>query len=139
MASVASTLAASLLAHACTGSYASATNATSHWVWGARAKARHRADLPHTALGYGIHHASSLLWACVFERWLAARRAPAPAVAAAAVTTLAYVADYHVVPARLTPGFERHLPRRALFVIYGAFAAGLALTALYRRRAAARR
>lgn len=134
VASLASTVAAAVLAHARTGSYASASNATSHWIWGDGAKTRHRTDLPHTAIGYGIHHASSLLWACVFERWLLARRAPPPAVAAAAVTTLAYVVDYHVVPARLTPGFEHHLPRRAVIAAYAAFAAGLAMTALYRRR-----
>ncbi|MDQ3206380.1 MAG: hypothetical protein M3Q40_07740, partial [Pseudomonadota bacterium] len=134
-----STLAASRMAQARTGSYASATNATSHWVWGARAKARHRTDVAHTAVGYGIHHASSLLWACVFERWLATRRPPAPIVAATAITTLAYMVDYHVVPARLTPGFERHLPRRGVYAAYAAFASGLALAALVRRATAASR
>lgn len=127
------------MAHARTGSYASATNATSHWVWGVRAKSRHRADLAHTGLGYCIHHASSVLWACVFERWLATRRPPSPVMAAAAVTALAYVVDYHVVPARLTPGFERHLSRRSVYAAYLAFGTGLALAAIVRRRAGAAR
>ena len=124
----------SRLARARTGSYASGTNATSHWLWGESAKQRHAADLPHTAVGYAIHHASSLLWAFAFERWLAARRPPHPVRAAATVTAVAYVVDYRVVPKRLTPGFEQHLPRRARFAAYAAFAAGLAVTALYRHR-----
>lgn len=140
VASIACTLAVSLLGRERTGSLASGTNATSQWVWGEPAKRRHRADLRHTALGYGIHHASSLLWAFVFERWLgASRKPPGPIVAAAAVSTVAYVADYHIVPSRLSPGFDRHLSPRAMFAAYAVFAAGLAVTALYRRRRSAHR
>lgn len=44
----------------------------------------------------------------------------------ALVAALAYVTDYHIVPARLTPGFEKHLSRRALFFIYLVLALALA-------------
>lgn len=44
----------------------------------------------------------------------------------ACVAALAYVTDYHLVPARLTPGFERHLSRRALFFVYAVLAMALA-------------
>ncbi len=38
--------------------------------------------------------------------------------------------DYHVVPQRLTPGFELRLPRRRFAPIYAALAAGLAIGAM---------
>lgn len=43
----------------------------------------------------------------------------------AAVSTLACVTDYHVVPKRLTPGFELRLPAGALAAAYAALALGL--------------
>jgi hypothetical protein len=55
------------------------------------------------------------------------------AVAAAATTAaVAYVVDYHVVPYRLTPGFEVHLSRQALGLTYLALAAGFVAAALAR-------
>ena len=43
------------------------------------------------------------------------------------VSALAYVVDYYVVPDRFTPGFEKRLPSRALFVVYAALALSLGL------------
>lgn len=116
-----------------TGSAASASNAPSQWVWGEPARHRHDVSLRHTLLGYGIHHASSLLWGSVHEGALARTRARlvlvAPAVAAAAM-----VVDYVVVPRRLSPGFERHLSRTGLAAVYATFAVGLALGSRLARR-----
>jgi hypothetical protein len=47
------------------------------------------------------------------------------ALQASAVSALAYLVDYHMVPRRFTPGFEKVLPRQALLPIYLAIAAGL--------------
>ena len=44
----------------------------------------------------------------------------------AAVSALAYLTDYHVVPSRLTPGFEKRLGGRSLLAIYAALAFSLA-------------
>lgn len=134
LASLASTLAISVLAHRRTRSYASGTNATSHWLWGEPARRQDGADLCHTAVGYAIHHASSIWWAVGYERWrLVQPRVPAP-VAGLTVAAIAYAVDYHVVPRRLSPGFESHLSRRSMFVTYAAFGAGLALAGLLRSR-----
>jgi hypothetical protein len=124
----------SLLARSRTRSVASASNATSHWVWGEPAKRTRRLDVRHTVLGYAIHHASAVFWALAYERWRSARRPPGPLLAAGAVSALAYGVDYHVVPPRLTPGFDRHLTKRGMFVAYAAFAAGLAAASLWRQR-----
>jgi hypothetical protein len=46
-------------------------NSTSHWLHGEQVGSYRGADIPHTAVGYGTHHASALLWAVIFEKWLA--------------------------------------------------------------------
>lgn len=119
-----------------TGEAATATNATSHWLWGERAMHRHRPSVRHTVPGYAIHHASSVFWGVAFERLLLNRRPTAAraATTAAAVSTLAYVVDYGLTPKRLTPGFERHLGARGMVMTYAAIAAGFAITALLRQR-----
>ncbi|KGO99882.1 hypothetical protein [Novilysobacter defluvii] len=133
LASVASIAAASVLARRQTGSVASAPNATSHWLWGEPAMHRHRMDLRHTLAGYAIHHASSLFWATFHEAGLERTRV-APSRLAPAVAAMALVVDYGVAPRRLTPGFERHLSRTGLAVVYAAFAGGLALGSRLARR-----
>ena len=42
-----------------------------------------------------------------------------------AISALAYVTDYYVVPRRFTPGFELTLSRRSFPWLYGALAIGL--------------
>jgi len=125
-ASVLSTVAISLASRIQGPSSSAGTNATSHWVWGGRAKRQRQATLRYTALGYAIHHLSSVFWASSFE-YATHRATRLSRVAAAAVVTAAsaYVVDYHVVPKRLNPGFERHLSPVAMTAVYAAFALGL--------------
>ena len=122
-------------------SAASGTNATSHWLWGRRAWRRERADLPHTGVGYAIHHVCSVFWACAFAGWNRVRPARTRVVAgrAVAVSVLAALVDYKVVPRRLTPGFEAHLRPAPIAAVYVAFAAGLLLSHAWQRRARQRR
>jgi hypothetical protein len=133
-AALASGLASALLARRRTGHLASGPNATSHVLWGESAAGCHQADLRHTAVGGAIHYGSAVFWAAGFEWLLTRRRRPHPVAAAAAVTAVAYVVDYHVVPKRLTPGFELHLSGRSMCGVYAALGAGLALTAMLRSR-----
>lgn len=128
VASILSTLTVSWLCSRDGGSPARGSNATSHWIWGEPARYRDAPSLRHTAAGYAIHHASSVFWACGFEA-TTGRRGNAARIAAGAAATaaLAYVVDYHVVPRRLTPGFERHLSGAGMAATYGAFAIGLCL------------
>jgi hypothetical protein len=80
-------------------------NATSHWLHGERAGAVAQADAAHTAVGYATHHASAWFWALLFERWLLAhppRTALALIKDAAAMSAVAAVVDYALVPKRLT-------------------------------------
>jgi hypothetical protein len=106
-------------------------NGPSQWVWGLHAPYERGFTVRHTVTGYLIHHAMSVFWAGLFEK--ARPRRPVATVAAASVTAaVAYVVDFHVVPRRLSPGFDVALSRRGLFATYAAFAIGLAAMALVR-------
>ena len=119
------------------GSRYAPTNAVSHWIWGDEAAKHNEADLSHTAAGYAIHHASSTLWAVVYEKLFgdrADRKETGPALAGAvAVSALACFVDYKLTPHRLQPGFEQRLSTPSLVMVYGAFAAGLAARGLVMR------
>lgn len=51
---------------------------------------------------------------------------------AALIAAVANLADFKLTPKRFTPGFERHLSRSSLAVVYGAFGLGLAAAAGWR-------
>lgn len=110
------------------------TNAISHWFWGDSAAQHDEPSARHTALGYAIHHASSTLWAVLYEKWFgdkADRGEILPAAAGgAAVAGLACFVDYKLTPHRLQPGFEQRLSTYSLFFVYASFGAALALRGL---------
>ena len=49
-----------------------------------------------------------------------------PILDAAAVTAGAYLIDYHLIPKRFTPGFEKRLSGKSLAAVFVALAVGLA-------------
>ena len=111
-----------------TGFATSPLNATSHIVWGREAAHHDSASFKYTATGLALHYGSAVFWALMYEML------PGPAALRAAATTgLAYVTDYHVVPKRLTPGFELRLSKPSLAAIYIALAVGLCARDLGRR------
>ena len=127
LAAVAVSLVASIASRRWTGAYATALNSTSHVAWGDRAARRHAVSLKYTGVGFAANFAASLFWALLYEG-LGRKKSSARALRDGVVTSaIAYVVDYHVVPRRLTPGFELRLPGRALVGIYAALAVGLAL------------
>ena len=119
------------------GSWAGGLNGPSQWLWGESEAYTRQATLRHTALGYAIHHSTSIFWALLYEAIFSSRKKkPAlqhctQAVAGAAT---AYVVDYHLTPRRLRPGFEKHVSPTGMVVVYAAFAAGLAITGILRDR-----
>jgi len=111
-------------------------NAASQWLWGRRAKRHVGASWRYTAVGYVVHHFSSLLWAGIYEAWCL-RRPASPRVSAAraaAVATAACVVDYTITPPRFRPGFERHIGRASIAAVYVAFGVGLFAGVWARRR-----
>jgi hypothetical protein len=114
------------------GDAATPLNGPSQWIWGRHAPYSDGFSLRHTVVGYGIHHLSAIFWAALFERARPRRHHVVPA--AIATASVACFVDYCCTPERFTPGFEKRLSHRALFMTYAAFAAGLAASRLIGRR-----
>ena len=114
------------------------TNATSHWAWGDEESFNAlEPSFRHTAVGYATHHASALMWALFYHRWLAAERERTPGTIvrdAALMSAVAAFVDYNLTPKRLTPGFEAHLSRTEMVGVFAAIAAGLAAGAFLNGR-----
>lgn len=140
-ASVTSALALAVCSKIEQDSAAAALNGPSQWVWGEAEAYTREATLKHTLTGYLIHHSMSILWATIHERVFCenvARKSNARCcVEAAATATAAYIADYYVAPVaprRLRPGFKKHLGPQSIVAVYAAFAAGLAASAMLRKK-----
>jgi len=103
-------------------------NAPSHWLWGDAALHRDGASLRYTAVGFVVHHLSSMFWGAVHAAAFGVRRQTAPTLLrdAAVTTALAAWVDLRLVPRRLRPGFERRLSSPGLAGVYLLFALGLA-------------
>jgi hypothetical protein len=136
--SVLSTAALAMLGRRDAGSAYAPTNAVSHWMYGDEALREYTPSLRHTVPGYLIHHGSATFWSVLFERLcgdLLDRKAPMTTLGVAtAASAVACFADYQLTPDRFKPGFEHHLSRPSLAVVYGAFGVGLALGAMLCRR-----
>jgi hypothetical protein len=136
VAGVATTLAVAACGEAEDGNAVAPLNAMSHIVWGEEATARSEASWKYIATGVALALAATTSWAAVHELFF--RRAADEGDVTGAffggafVSALAYITDYHVVPARLTPGFEKWLSNRSILGIYTVLALGLTLGSLWR-------
>jgi hypothetical protein len=121
-----------------TGSAVAPINATSHIAWGESAGDFERVDARHTLLGAALNLGACVFWASLYEK-LFGRAAERGDVGTALlggglVAAAAYVTDYHVVPKRLTPGWEARITQPSLFAAYAVLALSLPLRGLLRRR-----
>lgn len=116
------------------GSAVAPVNAVSHWLWGDESLHADHADLRHTLTGFATHHLAAVFWASLYSLLHGHRgeaKTPMQAVAGGIATSaVAYAVDYHVVPRRLTPGWEHRMAPRSLAATYGSLAVGFALGAL---------
>lgn len=127
-----------------TGSFAAPLNATSHIIWGEEAARQGKASLKYTLSGFLLNHGATIFWASLYERLMRggvddgrrrriSRLSPdelgpvgKPLAEAAGVAAAAYLIDYHAIPKRFTPGFEKRLSGKSMFAIFAALAIGLA-------------
>ena len=112
-------------------------NAVSHIIWGQEATRENELDVRHTLLGSVLNAVAITGWAGVHELLMPRRKrpsAPRALLTGAAVSSLAYITDFHVVPKRVTPGFEERLSKKALFAVYATLAVALAAGSLRRSR-----
>lgn len=108
-------------------------NAIAHWFWPRSAPRQDLPSMRFTLTGIAVHFAAALLWCGLYEGLRSLRRDAGAADAAfdaAAVSAAAAAVDLACVPDRFTPGFEKRLTPTSLCLVYGGFAAGLALAGL---------
>lgn len=135
VATAATTTAIAALGHLENGSAVAPLNAASHMLWGDEGTTE-EIDARHTLVGSAITVAGISSWAGLHEMMLPRHRPTLPRALITGVATAAaaYVVDYHVVPKRFTPGFEKQLSRKALFGVYATLAFALAMGSLCRER-----
>lgn len=134
-AALSSGAAAARLARANGASAVAPLNAVTHCLWPRTAFQEQAPSARYTLTGAVIHLGSGVFWGVLFEALRGTRRSITPiATCAAATAAIAYVVDYHVVPDRVTPGFEAHVPKRSFPVIYAALGMGLFLATAASRR-----
>jgi hypothetical protein len=115
------------------GSAAAPINATSHGIWGDVAGTVDTVDAKHTATGLLLNVGAGVFWAFLQELAHTRVRPRGRAAAAAsgfAVAGLAYVVDYHLIPRRLSPGWELRVSQRSVAYGFVALGAALALAGL---------
>lgn len=117
-------------------------NTTSHVIWGDQAASVEQATWQHTVPGILINAGAGIWWGLVFQKLFGEKvdqhGYATAALGGAATAALAYAVDYHLMPKRLTPGWEKRLSPPSLFLSMCGLGAGLALGAILSRRATAR-
>jgi hypothetical protein len=111
------------------GNAAQPLNAISHIIWGDTSATMQTASLKYTATGLLLHTMAMVMWSTFYEfvfGRLIGVRARWAVFAGVAVSVIAYLTDYYVVPDRLSPGFEKVLSPQSTFAVFGALAASLA-------------
>ena len=113
-------------------------NAVSHIVWGNEAIKQDDVTLKYTGTGVILHYFSSIWWALIYEGWFgrkAERKGVSTALKSGAVVSgLAYVVDYHLIPDRLSPGFETRLSKYSLPIMFGVIALTLPLRSIFKHK-----
>lgn len=97
-----------------------------------------QASLRYTPLGLGINIGAGLWWALVlqllFGRMTRRGGAGNAMLAGAATAALAYIADYKLLPRRLTPGWEHHMSWRSVSISLATLGLGLGAGAYVARQ-----
>ena len=129
-------LAASICSYRERGASELPMHAVSHIAWGDEPRAHQGRKVHNAVIGSALHHGACVFWAFFFEGLFgrrAERSTPAALAGGAAIASTAYVVDYCVVGDRFKPGFEVHLSKRAMFLVYAGLALGFAGAARLRR------
>ena len=135
VASVSTALAATACGAIENGKALAPLNAVSHIFWGDEAARRDGPSWKYTAVGLALNTAATTSWAALYEMLFGRAAAKSdlvgPFLGGAVVSVIAYITDFHIVPAWLTPGFEKRLSNRSMLGIYAALALGVTFGSLW--------
>lgn len=134
VATVTTVVAAALCGQIEDGEPLAPINAVAHIAFGEEAYRQYEPSLKYTGTGILLHESAVFSWTLLHEIFFgkakAEGRVGVSLLGGVLVSLAAYLADYHAVPERYKPGFERHLQPRSLMVIYIVLALALGLTGI---------
>ena len=128
----ATTVALAAYGNAKEGSALTPFNAVAHMIFGDEAARVNGWSPRETLTGFGLHASAVGAWAVLYEAAAGNVRLPASLASGALAAGLVYLFDYHVVPERLRPGFEKRLGPESVVVAYALLALGLGLSPLWK-------
>lgn len=138
VAAAATTVATAVCGELEDGNAVAPINAVSHIAWGDEAAAHSEVSGKYTATGLALNAAAVTSWAGVFElcfgQAVDRKEIGKALIGGAAISALAFVTDYYLVPRRVTPGFEKRLNNHSLLGIYSTLALSLAFGRIASRR-----
>ena len=118
-------------------SAAAPVTAISHIFYGDSAFEARAGDAMHFGIGFVLNVMAMIGWSAVAELVFRAlsidsHRLGYAVLVAVALSVLAYITDFHIVPKRFTPGFEHILSKRAIYVTYVFLAISFVIGAMMR-------
>ncbi len=116
-----------------TGSPWTPFNAVSHMFFGEKAAQRDGFVPRETLIGLGLNAAALVTWGVLYETLAGETPLPASLASGTLASGVIYALDYHVLPERLRPGFEKRLGGGAIVAAYTALALAFGLSPLWRR------
>ena len=132
--SIATTAAVAICGRIEEGNSVAPLNAISHIPWGDEAAQQEDASLKYTATGTLLNTLAmgswSLVYEAVFGKAVRQGNKSTAILGGIAISGLAYVTDYYVVPERLTPGFEKRLSSASMLAVFSTLALSLPLISL---------
>lgn len=104
-------------------------NAVSHIAHGEKAAHRQGLSLKYTLMGFALHHAANMVWGALHQRLGRDSAGTASGAVARGVATAAtaYLIDYHVMPRKLRPGFEKRMSKGERIAVFAVMALALPL------------
>ena len=112
-------------------------HAVSHILFGDKVMHETRFHARYWISGFVLNAGAMYGWAVVAELgylWLSLKAGDliTAALMAIALTIIAFITDFHIVPKRFTPGFEKVISRYALYTVYLCLAIGFVFGGMYR-------
>jgi hypothetical protein len=108
-----------------------AINSVSHIVDGDDVQYENCFSVRDSLIGLGINSTAMFSWAFLYSGLFGSIRWPKTLLSGTAMAAAAYVTDYYIVPKRYTPGIEKKIGPKSIFVVYAIIAITLALSPLY--------
>ena len=108
-------------------------NAIAHMALGEQTIQKEGYSSPETLTGLGLHSSAVLTWGAMYEKLAGKTPFPKSLATGAAASGIIYLLDYHILPPKMRPGFEKRLGNQSVATVYGLLALVLGLSPLWKQ------